>query len=145
MPIDDSLLELKRNIRIDLFNYFEAIKNEIDVSTQKALSLIEENNSNVKVDELLDLDEKLALVVDTISRQSFAQIEDFFRANVQSTGIVLDLDALDYSSSELKRMVLRGNCCFIPSSDLVYKSAYGIGVLVTSDWFMSQEEMDFVR
>lgn len=145
MPPKDTLLELKRNIRIELYNYFEGIKNEIDVSTQKALGLLEDSNTDVKVVELLDLNEKLALVVDNISRQSFAQVEDFFRANLQLSDIVSDQDSLDCYENDLKRKVLRGYCCFIPGCDLGFQSAHGVGVLVTSDWFMSQEEMDFVR
>jgi len=146
MSSNNDLLDIKRDIRLELLNYYDSLKNEIDLNTQKALTILKnEGEIKLKANELLELNDQLVSVVDIISRQNFIKIDDFFENNRTQLMSVILKNGSNYSEADLKKIIFQNHCFFIPGNDLGLRIDHCIGVLVTSDWFMSQDEINFVR
>ena len=132
--------ELKRSIGI-IISDIQQIKNnksdfnELDYST--ILKILEEkkDSENDKCKEYEKLYLKMISEIENINKQNRNEIE-----SIQNR-LNSKIYDIDFS------ICLKNHCMFIPNEDLFenYAKQNKIGLLVTSDWYLTENHMRFIR
>lgn len=135
------MMKLKSDIKLDLINYYDSIKFEIDIIAQKQLSTNEKSSSNLKNEQenLIELNKYLIERVDCLFDSNCIQIDEYFSKITNRN----ENDAKE----NVKINALKNYCSFISNACLKkeYKNKNQIGLLIITDWYLDQNQLNYIK
>jgi hypothetical protein len=136
----NDLMKIKLAIKLDFIKYFDDLKFEIDIKAQEMLcdQSLDENSK----EEILKINLNLLERVDEIFNNNLNLINNFFEDCQQL--INQDKHILDKDKEEIKMMVLNSYCYFI-NADLLKKKWNQLGLLIISDWYLDENQLNYLR
>ncbi len=143
MLSDDFGAELREEIKVFFYNYYSTIKNNIDIISQTAL--IDQDNPNLQKEIQAQNNILIDDVDDTIT-SNMNEIDNFFHANYERLNQVEFYSRCNYNEEDLKRLVIGKFCFYMPPEELkaYQKQENRLGCLITSDWYMTNNEKGFI-
>jgi hypothetical protein len=139
---DKELMVIKSDIKAELIYYFDEIKTEIDINAQTKFShtdddYFEETN---KI-QFFSIYNFLIQKVDSIFDSSCNDINSYFldRENFQN---IYESNKEDIKTQGIK------NFCFYLSNDflkLEYKDINPIGLFINCDWYLDENQRNYIK
>lgn len=120
------------SMRIDLINYYELLINKLDVAIQSVSKSISDTK---QLTDLFRINDEAANAIQVVMKRNLLDLDAFFRSNGES------LNPADFE--EIKSKALNDYCIYIETAIDREKNPFGI--LVISDWFIDQNERNFIR
>jgi hypothetical protein len=125
-------------IKKDLKEYYGSITNEI---TSKAKNLylnssINEINKNELIESNHDLVEKL----DELFESNCIELEQFYLGKNEEDG-----DEVFQRIESGKVKALRNHCTFLDGDNLIMKETNKFGLLIVTNWYMTQNQLDYIK
>jgi hypothetical protein len=145
MNIDEIRL-LKCQIKLDLINYFDAIKSEIDICAFNVLKDIESSLSTNKsdvLDNVYKLNQEMIDIVNKIYENNTICVNDFFQTLTEQEKLSMN----NLNKNDIKRFVLNGYCFYINIESLKHQFRDGnlLGLLIISDFYLDENLLNFLR
>lgn len=130
----EKILNLKAEIKLDLINYYDTIKFDIDIKAQELL-LNESVEENVRNDIL-------KLNMDLIDR-----VEDIFAENLKVINKYFDQENNLKSSLDKEKIKMDAlpSYCYYLNVDFLRKKINLLGILVISDWYLDKNQINYLR
>jgi hypothetical protein len=134
----------KCEIKKELIGYYDTIKSEIDIRAQ--LLLIEYPiriyTSIIEKDKCMSINLKLIDMVNDLYGKNMNQINDFFYNCINNTDILKIKNRDDIKSKALKNY-----CVFINNENLreEFKINYPLGLIIILDWYLPENQVEFVK
>lgn len=134
--------ELKSEIRYQIAEYYDQLKYEIDLYTEKCLLNPPEG---IDQDKVHDLNEKFITIINDCSQTNLFEVEKFFQENKSKLNDLSFYEVFDYSEKKFTRTILSKHCFYVPKDLLKWKEDNILGVVVQSDWHLNSTEKNFIR
>jgi hypothetical protein len=132
------------NPKLWIVDYFSDLINKIDIATEKIIYRCRISNK---------IKDKLNLIrvrfIDEIKRIESCNLENYEK-NIEWYSFKLkNMNLKKFNQShdlilELKRKLFKNYCFFIDARDLPRKTSYLLGVLITTDWYVADKEVDIL-
>jgi hypothetical protein len=132
-------MKIKGEIKQDLINHFDSTKNGIDLYAQSQLS------SNEKL--LCDKDERDKF---NLTYQNLvSQVEEIFERVISKVNDsdTTNFESLSYDKELIKQDLINSYCYYADKNSLKpnFKDDFLFGVLIITDWYLSQNEIAYLR
>jgi hypothetical protein len=134
-------MNFKCEIKLDLINYYDILKSEIDIIAQESMIALERDSQSSdknKWQEIVDLNKELIDIVESIFNSNCKQIDDYFLSNKR-------LNKMDKEA--VKTIALSTFCTFISNYNLRndYRNKNALGLLIVCDWYLDENQLNFVK
>lgn len=142
----DEINTINGQIKLDLINYFDTVKSEIDISALKVLDSIESlSNKSDVLNNVYKLNQEMIDIVNEIYENNAKCVNDFFRFS--STDDEMMRFPINKSIEEIKRAVFNGYCFYINGESLKKQFRDGnlLGLLITSDFYLDENQLNFLK
>jgi hypothetical protein len=141
---DKDLMNIKSDIKVELIDYFDEIKTEIDINGQEKLLYCDKDEEycrDINKNYLLSLYNFLIQRVDSIIDSTCADINEYFlnEENFQ--------DIYESNKEEIKANGIKKFCYFL-SNDLLkmeYKDVNPIGLFICCDWYLDDNQRNYIK
>ena len=134
--------ELKIEIKHQIIEYYDRLKNEIDINTAKCLI---KPSDDLDQDKIHDLNERFIKIINDCANVNLQEVDDFFQANKTKLNDLSFYEAFNYSEENFTRTILSKHCFYIPRCLLKCKDDNELGVLIQSDWYLNTTEKNLIR
>ena len=134
----NDLNKLQSEIKVDLINYFDGLKFDIDIKAQEILC--NDSLADYYKEHIVKLNMDYIDKIDEIFNQNIYFINDFFE-NKQS--IITDCPEL-FDKEKLKMKLINKYCYFI-NNDLLKKKINPIGLLIITDWYLDENQINYLK
>jgi hypothetical protein len=148
--------KIKGDLKLELIEYYDHVKNEIDIQAQKLLldldnllndaekiNEIDPNEIKDKRKEIINTNLELIKYVDDIFNKNIEEINNYFTEQSKKSSQNLPI----FNKEDIKLNVLENYCVFVCydylKSDL--KDLYLIGVLLITDWYLNKNEVQYLK
>jgi hypothetical protein len=133
---EDRIDKIKGEIKLDLINHYDWIKSELDYLIHKKLAKFEKNTKtkNVDYNELIEICTKNF-------NNNINEINEYFdNLNLKSDNLAL----LD--KEKIKEDAITSYCTLLTNENLQSDlSHYFIGFFIISDWYIDNNQYNFLR
>ena len=161
-----SILHSKSNIKQNLIKYYDTTKSDIDIAAQQILCndlYISNNHENDNDDEqsplesntikindpikkrekILDINKKLINLVEVMFENNMKEIDRYF-VNIEKEHTMTNTAN---NIEDIKLKSLTSYCIFISRDKLKdeFKRLVTLGILITTDWFLDDNQIYFLR
>lgn len=133
--------ELHSEIKLELINYYDYLKSDIDIVAQKKLLPNEKGTVNVKNEQkILDLYKHLIDNTNEIFELSCKQLDVYFARLKNGVEILT-------KKSEIKRKAIKNFCHFAENNLLnnEFKNENQLGLFLTFDWHLDENQINYIR
>ena len=133
------------NMKLWIADYFDGITNRIDLLTERYLAKCEEKN---KVHEKRKFNLIRAKFMDSIKKiqefnlRQFEMNEEMLVNKMESFKVQSNVNNHDLIN-EMAKLLFKKFCIFINSKNLTSK--YRLGLLIITDWYMSDSDVSFLK
>jgi hypothetical protein len=139
------LFKLKSDIKLDLINYYDSIKFEIDIIAQKQLIVFEKNSPNLKHERenLIVLNKYLIEKIEFLFDSNCYQINEYF----SKINDDYDDENQFFFKENVKINALKNYCAFLSNANLKkeFKDRNQIGLLVLTDWYLDENQLKYIK
>ncbi len=127
---------LKYEIKNELIEYYDTIKFEIDIKSQRLLLINKQNDSDV-----LDLYLRLIERVEYITNQNINEINDYFEKNTNY------INETCPNKEDIKSNAFSKYCTFINGDYLKVdlKDKFKIGIFIECDWYLNKNQINYLK
>jgi hypothetical protein len=128
--------QLKHEIIKELIEYYDTIKFEIDIKSQRLLLINKQNDSDV-----LDLYMKLIERVEYIFDQNIKEINNYFGKNAKY------INETCPSKEDIKSNAFTKYCTFIDGDCLKVdlRDKFKIGIFIECDWYLNKNQINYLK
>jgi hypothetical protein len=138
--------DLKRDIKIELIEYYDKMKSEIDI---KGFQLLndrvccrtndQKTNFNEQL-EIIELNEKLATKIDSVLDRNLNEINEYFKND-----LVTIIDKVSVKKHALKSYLVY--FLFDEAMNHLFRKLdkYGFGLLLEFDCYLDENQMSYVK
>ena len=126
--------QIQFDIKSELIEYYDAIKFEIDIKSQRLLLI--NNDSNV-----LDLYLKLIERVEFIFNQNIDDVNSYFDKNAKY------INETNMNKEDIKSNAFSKYCTFINGDYLKddLKDKFKIGIFIECDWYLNNNQINYLK
>jgi hypothetical protein len=125
-------------IKKSLKQYYDTITNEI-TSKAKHLYLNSSNNEKSK-QELIESNHELVETLDELFESNCIELDQFYFGKSEEDGDkVFQRIELD------KTKALKNYCTFLDGDNLIMKETNKFGLLIVTNWYMTQNQLDYIK
>jgi hypothetical protein len=141
MNIENKVCELKAQIKLDLIEYYDGIKSEIDISSQEKLLDLEKDIYNDKKCEKREKVNKYnSQFIETVENNfnlNCKEIDDYFKN---------EMEYFIEDKEEIKRKALKNYVAFINLNEFYDKviDENIVGMLIKVDWYLDENQINFL-
>ena len=121
-------------IKLELSSYYDAIKNEIDLTIEKHFFESNITSTNESIQEIYEF---FIQKIDNLLQLNMNDCNSFFQMNHPSHNANL--------IEELKLNMLNKYCFYINNTNLKDKDKNALGILIVADWYLNEIEQYFIR
>jgi hypothetical protein len=133
--------KLHGEIKLELINYYDYLKSDIDIVAQNKLLQIEKGEVNPRnKQKILNLYKHLIDKSNEIFESSCKSLDDYF-ARIKNHNGNLD------EKTQIKRREIKNFCYFIENSVLNndFKNENQLGLFISFDWFLDENQVNYIR
>lgn len=132
------------NPKLWIVDYYSDLINKIDISTEKIIyrcrisSKIKDKLNSIRVRFIDEIKR-----VESCNLENYENNIEWYSSKLKN----LNLKKLNQSHDlilELKRELFKNYCFFIDARDLPRNTSYLLGVLITTDWYVADKEVDIL-
>lgn len=134
---ESCLIKMKHQLKTQLILYFDAIKCDIDIQSQKFL--MDDSTDEEKRKEILNLNQFLIEKAESLFEKNSIDLETYFNQN--------DLINCESADEYIRKNAFKQYCIFIEGESLrsELKDSNPIGILVITDFYINQGQQSFIR
>jgi hypothetical protein len=133
-------MRVKGEIKLDLINHYDTLRSEVDIKAQEELMFNHKCLTEAGKQDIINLNLDLIKKLDYIFDLNCKQIDEYFTNTPQQ-----EIEKLD--KEEIKALALKHYCAFVSNNVLKneFKNKNPLGVFIVSDWYLNQNQLDFIR
>ena len=142
----NEISQLKRDTKLDLINYYDTIKSEIDINAQETLLIFEKSRSLL---EICGENENLEKEIIELNKEQIDHVENIFNKNcreIDDFSLICN-SVLLANREDVKTSALKNYCTFISNKSLKknLKNKNRIGILIVSDWYFNENQVKYIK
>jgi hypothetical protein len=125
-------------IKKDLKQYYDSITNQI---TSKAKNLyLNSSNNEINKQEIIEANHELVEKLDELFESNCIELDQFYFGKTEEDG-----DEVFQQIESDKINALRNYCMFLDGDNLTMKETNKFGLLVVTNWYMTQNQLDYIK
>jgi hypothetical protein len=132
--------KLHTEIKLELMQYYDYLKSDIDIEAQSKLLLIEKGLLITNKQKLLNLYKHLIENANDIFESSCKQLDVYF-SKIRNAADELN------DKSLIRRKAIKTFCYFTPNRLLnnEFKNENQLGLFISYDWYLDENQMNYIR
>ena len=125
----------------EFIEYFDIEKNEVDIKAQKLMENLSEKS--IERAKVVEVNDKMIVSIKKLLDANCARLRD--RAVLATIRSSENTDI--YDKEAIKADLTTGFCVFIKSDDLDESISIDnpIGLLIVTDWYLDQNQLDYIK
>ena len=135
------------NLRLWVTDYFSGIINQVDILTERLLVVCEHGKLAKRKRKLNLMREKLINEIKLVEEVNFKELEnngDSIIIQIENVRIAHFSDK-QWLISEISRILFKKFCIFMDFEELKKTSNYKLGLLIVTDWFLTESDIAFLK
>lgn len=132
-----NILDFKSMISLDLMNYYNKIKYDLDKDVKSKLS--DYSTDDILREMIINLNRKMCIKINKAIELNMLELNQFFTSNTSS------LKSND--KEHMKMLIIKSFCYYLPNITLNsnLQQNNGIGMFISTDWYLDCNQINYIK